>query len=99
MCAVLLDIWIVLTGRCRWRHPSCRGDWCLHHTCWWTVECLRRTPIVPIEGLCRSSSEPTLVAPHPGLGLGVRGCSNITLLTHLDGMLLSSHARINELAT
>lgn len=68
-------------------------------TCWWTVECLRRTPIVPIEGLCRSSSEPTLVAPHPGLGLGVRGCSNITLLTHLDGMLLSSHARINELAT
>lgn len=51
---------------------------------------------MPIERLSRTGTKSTLVAPHPWLGLGVWGCSNITLLTHSDGMLLSSHARMNE---
>lgn len=40
---------------------------------------------MPVERLCRTSSKSTLVAPHPRLGLRVRGCSNITLLAHFDG--------------
>lgn len=43
---------------------------------WW--------PIMPIERLCWTRAKPTLVAPHPWLGLGVGGCSNITLLTHVE---------------
>lgn len=44
---------------------------------------------MPVKGLCRTSPKATLVAPHPWLGLGVRGCSNITLLTHVDGMTVT----------
>lgn len=40
---------------------------------------------MPVQGLGRTTPISTLVAPHPVLGLGVRGCSNITLLTHVDG--------------
>lgn len=44
---------------------------------------------MPIEGLWRTSSKSTLVASHPWLGLGVRRCSNITLLTHFDGIAVT----------
>lgn len=42
---------------------------------------------MPVQGLpgSGSGSKPTLVAPHPGLCLGVRGCSDVTLLAHVDG--------------
>lgn len=40
---------------------------------------------MPVQGLRGAGSKPTLVAPHPGLCLGVRGCSDVTLLTHVDG--------------
>lgn len=56
-----------------------------YFTCLWSGECLRWSPVVPIEGLCRTTPKSTLIAPHPWLGLGVWGCSNITLLTHFDG--------------
>lgn len=95
MCSILLDVWIVLTGHWRWRHTGSRGNW-LHHTCWWSVEHLRRPPIVPIVWLCRTSSKSALVAPHPWLGLGVRGCSNITLLTHVDGMTVTVFSCLGE---
>lgn len=64
-------------------------------TCWWSCERLRRSSIVPVEGLHRTGPKPALVAPHPWLGLGVRGCSDVTLLTHVDGSL-SSHARMSR---
>lgn len=44
----------------------------------------RWSSIMPIERLCWTRAKPTLVAPHPWLGLGVGGCSNITLLTHVE---------------
>lgn len=44
---------------------------------------------MPVEGLRRTRSESTLICPHPWLGLGVRGCSDITLLTHDAGMSLT----------
>lgn len=42
---------------------------------------------MPVHGLrgAGSGSKPALVAPHPGLCLGVRGCSDVTLLAHVDG--------------
>lgn len=62
-------------------------------TRWRSCKRLRWSSIVPVKGLHRTSPESALVAPHPWLGLGVRGCSDVTLLTHVDG-LLSSHARM-----
>lgn len=50
---------------------------------------------MPVEGLHRAGPESALVAPHPWLGLGVRGCSDVTLLTHVDGFL-SSPARMSQ---
>lgn len=41
--------------------------------------------VVPVQGLRGTGSKPTLVAPHPGLRLGVRGCGDVTLLAHVDG--------------
>lgn len=54
-------------------------------TCGGSRERLRRTSVVPVQGLRGAGSKPTLVAPHPGLCLGVRGCSDVTLLAHVDG--------------
>lgn len=38
---------------------------------------------MPVQRLRGTGPKPTLVAPHPGLCLGVRGCSDITLLAHV----------------
>lgn len=50
-----------------------------------SVEGLRWSSIVPVQGLWGAGPTSTLVAPHPWLGLGVWGCSHVTLLTHVDG--------------
>lgn len=50
----------------------------------WSVV-LRVWSVVPVQGLRGTGSKPTLVAPHPGLRLGVRGCGDVTLLAHVDG--------------
>lgn len=52
-------------------------------TCSRSCERLRRTSVVPVQGLCGSGSKSALVAPQSGLRLGVRGRSDVTLLTHL----------------
>lgn len=44
---------------------------------------------MPVEGLRGSGSKSSLIAPQPGLGLGVRGCSDVTLLTHVAGAVCS----------
>lgn len=36
-----------------------------------------------VQRLRGTGPKPTLVAPHPGLCLGVRGCSDVTLLAHV----------------
>lgn len=54
----------------------------MHLTCRWS---LRWTPIMPVEGLHRARSESPLIGPHPWLSLGIRGCGNVTLLTHFAG--------------
>lgn len=54
-------------------------------TCWGSRERLRRTSIVPVQGLRGTGSKSTLIAPQPGLCLGVRRCSDVTLLTHVAG--------------
>lgn len=38
---------------------------------------------MPVQRLRGTRPKPTLVAPHPRLCLGVRGCSNVTLLAHV----------------
>lgn len=54
-------------------------------TCWWSIKSLRWSSIMSIEGLGRGSSKSTLVPPYSRLGLGVWGCSYVTLLAHSDG--------------
>lgn len=58
-------------------------------TCWGGREHLRGAPVEPVEGLRGSSSKSSLVAPQPGLGLGVRGRSHVALLTHGAGAVCS----------
>lgn len=60
-----------------YRNFGCRLE--KSFTRWW-----RRSSVMPIEWLCGTRAEPTLEAPHPWLGLGVGGCSNITLLAHVE---------------
>jgi len=65
-------------------------------TCRWGREGLLLAPVVPTIGvLAGPRAEAGRVAPHPGLGLGVRRCGDITLLTHVAwlGLSLSSHAQ------
>ena len=82
------------------KHRNTKYNSSLLFTCRGSGEPLRRPTIVPVKGLRRTSSKSTLVAPHPGLGLGVRGSSHITLLTHVDGttlMIFSCQVRRHNL--
>lgn len=45
--------------------------------------------VEPVEGLRGSAPRAGLVAPQPGLGLGVRGRSHVALLTHGAGAVCS----------